>query len=449
VKNPFSNFLRKDDKNKTPEENGDSEASFVDRITEKLTEFFSAEPQKEKILRHEDFAGAGDGFYATVSARYKVAQRICVLLLVVFLLFSIFTNIRSITYGNFFYFVRDFGNAVDIEQTDYETLSYDVYKNQKFSLYRGGIAAVSPSNVSVYTATGRRTLKSRADFVSPYVVCSDKYSLVYDMSGNSFAIYNSFSKVYTESFEYPITDAYISDSGVFAIVSRSSEYKTVIYVYNDNIKLVGKYSKNLYAMDVAIDTGGEKMAVLFYDVGDGRGRTVVRVYDISNKPSDDKFDDDDRILFETDMPSEFPLGCSIFDNGRLSVVTDSSVAVFDKDYELYDIYEYRGEVSAFSADIDGTAVAVKTGALNDVNRIIVFDKTGKMLYNEIIRESVDEIKVLDDYVFMRSDVGVMRLGASDGDFEKYDCRSGDLLVYDVSTAIVCGDSKAEYIKFKN
>ena len=108
MKNPFSEFFKKDDKKKTPEENGDADASFIDRVTEKLTGFFSAEPQKEKILRHEDFAGAGDGFYATVSARYKVAQRICVLLLVIFLLFSIFTNIRSITYGNLFYFVRDF-----------------------------------------------------------------------------------------------------------------------------------------------------------------------------------------------------------------------------------------------------------------------------------------------------------------------------------------------------
>ena len=449
VKNPFSNFFKKDDKNKTQKENGGAEASFVDRITEKLTEFFSAEPQKEKILRHEDFAGAGDRFYATVSARYKVAQRICVVLLVIFLLFSIFTNIRNITYGNFFYFVRDFGNAVDIEQTDYETLSYDFYQNQKFSLYRGGIAAVSPSNVSVYTAAGRRTLKSRADFVSPYVVCSDKYSLVYDMSGNSFAIYNSFSKVYTESFDYPITDAYISDSGVFALVSRSSEYKSVIYVYNDNMKILGKYSKNLYAIDMSIDSNGEKMAVLFYDVGDGTGRTVVRIYDISSKPSNDRDDDDDRILFETDMPSAFPLGCSLFDDGKLSVVTDSALTVFDHEYEPYEIYEYSGDISAFCADPNGTAVAVKTGALNDVNRIIVFDKEGKMLYNEIIRESVDQIKVFDGYAFLKSDVGVMRITTSNGDLEKYDCQSGELLVYDSSTAVICGDSKAAYVKFEN
>ena len=215
----------------------EKKASGIDGgFAEKFASFFSSEPQKEKILRHEDFARAGDTYYATVSARFKVAQRILVLLLVVFLLFSIFANIREITYSNLYYFVRDFGNAVDMESTNYETLSYDVYRDQTFSLYRGGIAAVSPSNVSVFTATGRRTLKSRSDYVVPYAVTSSNYLLVYDISGNTFSLYNSFSKVHTESFDYPITDAAISDSGVFALLSRSSANKSTLYVYNDNIK---------------------------------------------------------------------------------------------------------------------------------------------------------------------------------------------------------------------
>ncbi len=425
------------------------EGGRSNRFAENLARFFSTEPQKEKILRHEDFAGAGDVYYASVSARYKVAQRVLVLLLVVFLLFSIFSNIREITYGNFFYFVRDFGNAVDIESTNYETLSYDVYQNQNFSLYRGGIAAVSPSNVSVFTATGRRTLKSRSDFVVPYAVCSDKYVLVYDMSGTSFALYNSFSKVYTESFEYPVTDAAISDSGVFAVVTRSSDFKSVINVYNKNIKLVGRYSKDMYALDIAIDGGGERMAALFYDVGDGRGRTTVRVYDISNRTSDGKDPDEDRILFEREMNYMFPLSCSFMDNGGLSVVTDGAVVLFDDEYGVYDSVGYNDEISAVYTGENGTAVALRSGALNDLNKVIAFDKEGKMIYSETVRSSVREIAVLDRYVFIKSDTGALRVNTANGDEERYECQSGRMLVYDSSTAIICAESKAIYIKFKD
>ena len=438
MKAPFWKKLNKD--------GGGGESSG---FAEKFTGFFSAEPQKEKILRHEDFARAGDVYYASVSARYKVAQRILVLLLVFFLLFSIFTNIREITYGNLFYFVRDFGNAVDIESTNYETLSYDVYQNQNFSLYRGGIAAVSPSNVSVFTATGRRTLKSRADFVIPYSVCSDKYVLVYDMSGNSFALYNSFSKVYTESFDYPITDAAISDSGAFAVLTRSSDYKSVINVYNKSFKLIGRYSKNLYALDLSIDDKGERMAVLFYDVGDGRGRTTLRVYDISNRVSDKRDPDEDRILCEKEIDYAFSLSCSFNSGGGLSVITDSSILLLDGNLDPGDSIGYNAEVSAVYTGENGAAVALRSGALNDRNRIIAFDGNGKLLYDETVRSSVREISVLDKYVFIKSDTGAMRLNTQNGDEERYDCQSGRMLVYDSSTAIICAESKAIYIKFKD
>ena len=438
MKAPFWKKLNKD--------GGGGESSG---FAEKFTGFFSAEPQKEKILRHEDFARAGDVYYASVSARYKVAQRILVLLLVFFLLFSIFTNIREITYGNLFYFVRDFGNAVDIESTNYETLSYDVYQNQNFSLYRGGIAAVSPSNVSVFTATGRRTLKSRADFVIPYSVCSDKYVLVYDMSGNSFALYNSFSKVYTESFDYPITDAAISDSGAFAVLTRSSDYKSVINVYNKSFKLIGRYSKNLYALDLSIDDKGERMAVLFYDVGDGRGRTTLRVYDISNRVSDKRDPDEDRILCEREIEYAFPISCSFNSGGGLSVITDSSILLLDGNLDPGDSIGYNAEVSAVYTGENGAAVALGSGALNDRNRIIAFDGNGKLLYDETVRSSVREISVLDEYVFVKSDTGAMRINTRNGDEERYECQSGRMLVYDSSTAIICAESKAIYIKFKD
>ena len=418
-------------------------------FAERFASFFSSEPQKEKILRHEDFARAGDTYYATVSARFKVAQRIFVLVLVVFLLFSIFANIRDITYSNLYYFVRDFGNAVDMESTNYETLSYDVYRDQTFSLYRGGIAAVSPSNVSVFTATGRRTLKSRSDYVVPYAVSSSEYLLVYDISGNSFSLYNSFSKVHTESFDYPITDAAISDSGVFALLSRSSSNKSTIYVYNDNIKLTGKYSKNLYALDLSIDKAGERMAVIYYDVGDGRGKSTLVVYDISQREAEKgKELNEDRILFETDVNYFFPLSCSFTDEGMLSFITNGSITVFDKKYELYDSYDFSGEISAVYTGKNGAAIALRSGTLNDVNKIIAFDKNGKLLYNEIVRESVREISLLDRYVFIRSESGVSRLDTSNDELESYECQSGRMLVYDGATAIICAESKAVYVKFK-
>ena len=95
----------------------------------------------------------------------------------------------------------------------------------------------------------------------------------------------------------------------------------------------------------------------------------------------------------------------------------------------------------------GSAVALKDTSLNNINRIIAFDSEGKLLYDDIVRDSVKEISVFGKHIFVRSDTGIIRLNTLNGEEEKYTCQSGNMLIYDESTAMICGESKAVYIKF--
>ena len=95
-------FGKKDSENRSSKRNNEEPW----QITKKIEQFFSTEPQKEKVLRHEDFYGAGDGYYAQISAVYKVAQRFIWLFCVFFLVITIVANYRSITYDNFFFLIK-------------------------------------------------------------------------------------------------------------------------------------------------------------------------------------------------------------------------------------------------------------------------------------------------------------------------------------------------------
>lgn len=419
----------------------------IEGIAFGVADFFDPEPEKEKILRHEDFGGVGDEYYAVVSSRYKIVGRLFAVLCVLFLLISILTNISNITYENLFYFAREFGSAVDMASVDHETVSYDVYKDQNFTLYRGGLAAVSPSNVSLYTATGRKTFGGRSSYVAPFSVASKKYLLVYDVSGNGFSLYNSFSKVYSETFDNPITDAAISESGVFAVVTRSSEFKTVINVYSDKINIVGRYSHKDYAIDVAIDNDGKRMAVLYYSAGDGTGITELKVYDITRSHESDEDGGLGRVMLEERYIGVFPLACTFFDNGDLSVVTDGMVTVFDEKYNVTKSIGFIEEISAFCADSSGVALALRSGALNGLNRVIAFDQKGELIYDALVNSSAEGIGINGRYVFLKSTNGVLRLDTNGGGTEIQTCPTGKLIVYNEDTAIVCGDSSASYIKF--
>ena len=116
IKVLLDKFKKQEEQEKNEEQN-----AFLGKIGS----FFDPEPQKERVLNQEDFKGAGDVYYATVSAFYKVAERLLWVILAVFMVFSITTNYKEITYDNFFYLLRDFSAVADSDTSNYQILSYD------------------------------------------------------------------------------------------------------------------------------------------------------------------------------------------------------------------------------------------------------------------------------------------------------------------------------------
>ena len=393
------------------------------------------------MLRYEDFDAAGDTYYATVSAWYKVLQRIFLVCLAVFAVISVTVNFKHITYDNVFYLIKDFNTAVDTENVRYETLSYDASADQSFALYRGGLAVVSRSNVSAFTATGRRTLNSNSAYSKPFAVSSDKYLLVYDIGDGNMAIYNSFAKVYTEKLDYPISDACFSKEGSFALLTRSEEYESEIIVYNKDFKKLINYRKGSFAVDIALSPDGEKLGALYVDTDNGIVCTKLVFYDLRKQEK----------ISEELYSGEFPLACSFLDGGGFAAITDGTVRMFNK---LLDETEKNGNylsgsVSAVWCDNDYAAVAFNNGIISDRNEVLVFDKNGELVYNDIIHSDISQLEVCDGYFFVKNANGVVRTNVEDGMEERLDSQDGKMLVYDGATVLVCAEAKAVYLNFED
>lgn len=405
----------------------------------KVKHFFSTEPQKEKVLRHEDFNAAGDVYYAHVSAAYKVAQRILWLIFVAFMVLSIVANYREITYDNFFYLIKDFSGAVDSDGTRYETLSYESDSRQNFALYRGGVATVSPSRLSVFTSTGRRTLNTTVSYSSPYIISSNRYVLVYDTSGTTFALYNSFAKIHTETLNYPVTDAALAEDGSFAIVTRSADSRSVIIVYDRDFDREIEIRADYHVFDIALDRDRNLLSVLSYDAGDGTGRTTLSVWDLDDMEEEEKF-------AEVRWNGEFPLSCGFLEGKRFAVLTNRHVRILDSDFaqkEISDDY-FGGNITGYSLGEQGVAVAV---TLSSQNQIFAFDKSGNLLYNETVSFNVSDIEVYDSCLFLQTEDGITRLDTKRKTTEHLTSGDGVMMIYNDRTAMVCGESKAEYLMF--
>ncbi len=405
---------------------------------EKVGNFFDPQPQKEKVLRHEDFKDAGDTYYATVSVGYKISQRIISVVLVFFLLFSLLANFREITYDNLFYIIKDFSAAAVNRENNYNVLSYESDKRHFFALYRGGLTVVNPSNISAFTATGRRTLNKTSQFSSPCIETSDKYFMIYDISGNTFSVYNSFARIYSETLEYPISAAAFAEDGTMAVVTRDISHKSIVHIYSKNFKrLFSVPSSSKYAFDVEMNSENDRFAISYYGIGDGSGRTEICMRKLSNM----------EVLGEILIDGEFLLDCGFMGEGLFAAVTDRSIRIYDKYFEELDVYEFdSGTVSGYEVSRHGAAVSY---TVNSKNSAIVFDKSGKLLYNESINDTVKDIGIFDGYVFLRNDEGVLRINPANLDEQRLTSAQGKMLIYSANTVLVCGDARAEYLIFED
>ena len=359
-------------------------------------------------------------------------------MLVLFLVFALITNYKEITYNNFFYLLKDFSSAVDSETSNYQILSYDSDKRQKFALFRGGIVSASPSSVSVFTTSGRRSLRNNNDYYSPSLVACDKYVLVYDSASSSFSVYNSFSKVYNKRLEDPITDATFANDGSFAVATRQADIKTVIHLYGKDIKERGYISQSDYVFDMSLNSKDGRLATIAYNVGAGTGETVVTVYDIASSSSAQK-------LPVHTVDGEFPISCAYLENGELAVVTNGSIRIFDKNLKQKKVQNfYEASVTAFNVSQNGAVAVVSSGS---VRTVYAFDASGDQVYNKPIGENVSKTDIVGKYLFLQTASGVIRINTDDKTRQYLSSDKGTMLVYSEDTAIVCGEAKAEYLVF--
>jgi hypothetical protein len=238
-----------------------------------------------------------------------------------------------------------------------------------------------------------------------------------------------------------VTDACFGDDGSFAIVTRSAENKSVVRYYSKNMKNIFNDNSNELCFDVQLNSKQKILASVHYDVGADGGNTVISfINDIDDKNKREKT--------EYAINGEFPIATQFLDGGnKFAILTDRSIKIFDRKFNELNSEEFSASyISGFYSEKNGIAVSYVS---ESKNHVIVFDKFGEMVYNDLVSVNVRDIGY-DKYIFLQTDSGILRMdvsGAEDNS-EMLPSQSGKMIVYDHKTAVICGESKAEYVVFE-
>lgn len=188
-------------------------------------------------------------YYARISKKLRNMRYLMLLLMVLALVFTLWAYRNRLTYDNFRYLLRDMDEAGNtVVSTD--SVYYTASDTNNYMFFRGDLAVACADGVELHRALGNRSFEDAVSFRAPSLCGSEKYMIAYDTGGNTFYVYNSISRVYSETLDREIIDCAAADNGSFAVLTKNNIGGSIVRLYDKNFRLTGEITREEYAYSV-------------------------------------------------------------------------------------------------------------------------------------------------------------------------------------------------------
>ncbi len=330
-------------------------------------------------------ADAYNIYYLRVADRYRLFKWLLLLLFTVYLLFMMLLHRESITQENFAYLLRDF-NVSAVADGGFASVVYEERQNMTFASFKGELAVASMSEIALYNGMGTASLKDSTDCRNPVLDAGDKYLLLYDEGGTSYALYTAIACVKQGKTESIIQTAAISDSGTYAITTRSRESKYTVSLYSASFREIARYYRDTYVTDVSLNANGDQLAIL----STSQDQSVLHgTLTLCMVGSDS--------VVDIPLGSHLPLKASYLADGTLAVILEDGVRFFNADGTQRAIFSFSS-VSLSSMHISDTKVAVacREDTLGTQSRVYVLGSDGTLLADIPFEQKILSVMASDE-----------------------------------------------------
>ena len=380
-----------------------------------------------------------NGYFRKIGQYFKTAQILLFVLL--FLFFTVFSlvNFESINYQNLYYFIKDFRTAVDNTEAVGDGIAYEVDDAPAFACFKGGLAVAGRERLQLLTAAGGMNTSTTLQMVSPVLSSTTDLLMVYGRGENTCHIYNSFTKIHSETVDGAVRTAYLSESGAYSVTAEDAEYASAVYVYNRNFEKLNKYNLNSHVVSAPLSEDGKTVAILSYVIEQGVYETRVRLARVGS----------DEVYCDYTVPGAFPLGISFTGKDHALMLTDNGIHIVSEKNGgvLLENFSER-KVELFAFDSRGAAVFLSEEGIRG-GTLKAYTSDGELRYSLDVSVPVRTLRVYGDSVFYRTDREIVRLSLKSGETESVTCTAygGELLAVSEDRVLLCFDGAAEYYSF--
>ena len=263
-----------------------------------------------------------------------------------------------------------------------------------FEQFGENFSLLTDTYLYTYKTTGEQIYALRHGYSNPAQITTNRRILLYDKASYSFALYNKTSLIYEKTVEDKILFGALSDDDMAAIVTNSTRYSNILYIYDSsgNWKYTKKFADE-NVMQVSFTGDGEHIIVSTVSVDSGEIVTSFYKYSIRSD-SGYKW----KYSFRNNS-----LPCGLYANGSkvISVCDNTAVLLDCSDGTLIGQYNFGGELRDFEISPEFTAIYYNDistnrntivsldGALTPVSSVNAGANAQKILLNN------DTVYVLD------------------------------------------------------
>ncbi len=361
--------------------------SKAQRIKKSLDESLEREA-KEKL---EAVAAGVNPYFIQLSKRCRTAKIVCAVILALFSVAMLGSFKDDITAENLQYLLRDLNVTGTVySSTSSATISYNTDTEAVFCMFRGNIAMSNRESFVLFSNNGSKIFSESHNYKNPCVTGSEALVISYDLGGTSYAVYNTLGKISGESTAYPISSASAAENGSYAVMTRSAEYRTVIYVYNSNKENIAQIMKDKIALGMGFGKDGNCIFVISVYNDNGAISGEVSVY---NPQSGNE-------LFTVTIDEEIPMYAAFNESGDLKVATDKSFCIYSNSGELISVYSYENRTpQTVCVGNNYFAAVFSSSYISNESDIAVINDKGESVLTYSIAGAVKKIKISDDRIY--------------------------------------------------
>lgn len=304
-------------------------------------------------------------------------------------------------------------NASDITSQNAQ-ISFDIADASGCTagLYRNDLVLVDQNNFEVFDFHNGKVYNDTFSMTHPTLNTSSRYAMIYDLGGKQLRLYNSFSLLKEQTYDYPVFCADVNDHGRYAVATSEKNYHCAVYVYNASLQQVFKWlSADKYVSDIALnDDSSELLSIA--SVRADKGDFVS-----------------DLLLFRTDrsdqgrawsFPGELPLKTFV-DSSYVRLLTDHALhTVSIETGEITTVSFDREQLKKYYFSQDYSVIVLDDNTVGASQLALICDRAGQQVRSYNAPHTIQSLDCYEDQVFFFHSRQLCRLDVSGGECVTYD-----------------------------